>query len=52
MGLAELARLIGRTKGHLSKLERNLTPSSDETVNRIAHALQVPPDAITREEQP
>jgi transcriptional regulator with XRE-family HTH domain len=50
MSLSELACLIGRTKGHLSKLERNLTPASDETVNRITQALQVPPDAITRKE--
>jgi transcriptional regulator with XRE-family HTH domain len=50
MSLGELARLIGRTKGHLSKLERGLANASEETVHRITQALQVPPDAITRKE--
>lgn len=52
MGLRELARLTGRSKGYLSRLERGLKTASPETQQLIADALQVPPDLITREEQP
>lgn len=52
MGLNELARRTGRSKGFLSKVERELTPASHETEQLIARALQVPPDAISRKEKP
>ena len=53
MSLRELARQTGRNRGYLSRLERgHITAVADKTVQDIARALQVPPDAITRKEKP
>lgn len=50
MGLRELARKTGRTRPFLSRVERGLVGGSEQTVQLIADALQVPPDLITRKE--
>lgn len=51
MSLRTLARLIGKHRGYLSHLERgHISKAADDTVQRIANALQVPTDAITHKE--
>lgn len=50
LGLRELARLTGRHRAHLSRIERGLAGASDETVERIAGALGVTEEAITHKE--
>ncbi|WP_414629056.1 helix-turn-helix domain-containing protein [Streptomyces xanthochromogenes] len=49
-GLRELARRTGLSRPYLSRLERGKRGASPDTVLLIAHALNVPPDAITRED--
>lgn len=51
ISLPVLAERIGRDRGHLSRLERGQAGASDETVRRIAAALEVPTDAITHKER-
>ncbi|MGW4028191.1 helix-turn-helix domain-containing protein [Streptomyces sp. NPDC004838] len=51
-GLRALSRHTGLDRGYLSRLERGLAGASDRTVERIAHALEVPVAAITHEEIP
>jgi transcriptional regulator with XRE-family HTH domain len=48
LSLRGLARATDRQPSHISRLERGLCSGSDETVTRIARALRVPVDAITR----
>lgn len=50
-GLRQLAELIGTNPSHVSRIERDERGASDDIVQRIADALDVPPDAITREKQ-
>lgn len=50
MGIRQLARLTGRHRSHISRLERGMAGASDETVDRIARALDVPEAAITHKE--
>lgn len=48
--LRELAHLTGLDHSYLSRLERELTQGSKDSIERIAQALQVPPPDITRGE--
>ncbi|MFI9598854.1 helix-turn-helix domain-containing protein [Streptomyces sp. NPDC052043] len=52
LGLRELATRTGLDRGHLSRIERGevCNPAS-HTIHRIADALKVPVDAITRTEE-
>jgi transcriptional regulator with XRE-family HTH domain len=49
-GLRELEKRTGLSKAYLSRLERGKRGASPETVHLIAHALNVPLAAITRED--
>lgn len=48
-GLRRLAHRIDRSPGYLSRIETELQGAGDETLRRIADALNVPVGAITRE---
>jgi transcriptional regulator with XRE-family HTH domain len=50
MSLRTLADLARRDKGFLSTVERGLCGASEETLRRVAIALEVPVAAINREE--
>lgn len=47
--LRRLAGLIDRSPGYLSRIERNLQDAGEDTLRRIADALDVPIGAIARE---
>ncbi|WP_018384628.1 helix-turn-helix domain-containing protein [Wenjunlia vitaminophila] len=50
VGLRQLADQIGRNRGYLSRLERDLVREpADEVVHLLAEALAVPVIAITRD---
>ncbi|MEU1373046.1 helix-turn-helix transcriptional regulator [Streptomyces triculaminicus] len=49
-GLRELERRTGLDRGYLSRLERGTRGASLSTLLCIAHALNVDPNAITRED--
>ncbi|UUS30874.1 MULTISPECIES: helix-turn-helix domain-containing protein [Streptomyces] len=49
-GLRELEEKTGLSRGYLSRLERGERGASPDTVLLIAHVLDVPPEAITRED--
>ncbi|MEU4256323.1 MULTISPECIES: helix-turn-helix domain-containing protein [Streptomyces] len=49
-GLRELEEKTGLSRGYLSRLERGERGGSPETVLLIARALDVPPEAINKEE--
>lgn len=49
MGIRGLADSVGVHRAYLSRLERGQRGASDETVIRIAKALAVPVEAITRD---
>ncbi|MFJ8437642.1 helix-turn-helix domain-containing protein [Kitasatospora griseola] len=49
VSLRQLALRTGRHRSFLSRVERGLAGASDETINSIAYALNVPAAAITRE---
>lgn len=49
-GLRELEKKTGLDRGYLSRLERGKRGASPETVLLIAHALNVPLEAITKED--
>jgi transcriptional regulator with XRE-family HTH domain len=50
MSLRRMAQLARRDRGFLSEVERGLCGASDETLRRIAVALDLPVAAINREE--
>jgi transcriptional regulator with XRE-family HTH domain len=50
MSLRRLAHLTGRDRGFLSLVERGRAGASEDTLHRIAKALEVPVAAINREE--
>lgn len=49
MGIRGLAESVGVHRAYLSRLERGQRGASDDTVIRIAEALSVPIEAITRD---
>lgn len=49
IGLRELEQRTGLDKGYLSKLERGQRGASPATLRHIATAMNVPLEAITRE---
>lgn len=48
VSIRELARRADLTHGFLSRLEREQTGASEDTIRRIAAALEVSPEVITR----
>lgn len=50
MSLRRMSDLVKRSRGFLSQVERGLCGASEETLHRIAVALDVPVAAINREE--
>ncbi|MFD9124908.1 helix-turn-helix domain-containing protein [Kitasatospora sp. NPDC059571] len=50
LGLRMVAFRIGKDRGFLSKVERGLAGASDRTLRDIAVVLDVPLQAIIREE--
>jgi transcriptional regulator with XRE-family HTH domain len=49
IGIRGLADSVGVHRAYLSRLERGQRGATDETVVRIAQALAVPIEAITRD---
>lgn len=49
LGLRQLAHLISRDAGVLSRIETGKRGARDNTLNSIAKALEVEVEAITRE---
>ncbi|GAA3032805.1 hypothetical protein GCM10020000_07300 [Streptomyces olivoverticillatus] len=50
VGLRGLAQQTGRDRSHLSRIERGEAGASDDTIQRIASALEVPLKAIIHKE--
>lgn len=48
-GLRQLAALSNASPTHISRIEQGERGASDDTIQQIADALDVPIDAITRE---
>lgn len=51
ISLRQLAHAAGRHRSFVSRVERGLAGASEESLRRLAAALAVSPEAITREEK-
>jgi transcriptional regulator with XRE-family HTH domain len=52
MSLRSLQQRTGLDRGYLSRMERGLiSKSANETVQKVADALEVTPEAITHKEK-